>query len=626
MIVGNLTALFSLDSSNFDNGLRRVEEDTKKVTKNINGLGNEIGTTISNSGANLLGWAAALGTAFFVANKRIAQMIIEIESLGRTLAFVTGSAEAASEAFEFLEDLSKKLGISLEVGAKAFTQIAVAAKSSSLTMEQVKEIYTAMAEASAVLGLSSQRIELSFLAINQMISKGVISMEELRRQLGENLPGALGIMAKALGVTTAELNDMVSSGTLLADEVLPLFAKQLREEYGGAVAEISGSIQSHIAAMNTAWFKLKKELSSGALADAVAYITLEFTKLFNIIRMTTSAINSLYKAVKEVFVMSEDNKGITGSLFYSPGSIYDPAMKKEMSDFKKGTEELVENVEEAFSAIADEARMFDKKFASALHDVGLKGEQAIVSPVEAARMKIKAEHDAMIKDLDEYKLNRERLLSKIIGNDERYVEVLEEMHSKYGDAVEAINKSTLNRLESLNAGELLEDFSKEWGDQLDLAENVLYQFGDAVADWATGIDVSFSDMIKSIGKQLVAFTLKVLVIKPILDAFQESMMGFWSASKGPVSAFAGGGVISEPVMGMGLRSGSKYLLGESGPESVSPLSAKTGKDVNITINALDSKSVVELLRANPQAVTTPIVESLNAGDRGLTASMKSVLS
>jgi len=54
-------------------------------------------------------------------------------------------------------------------------------------------------------------------------------------------------------------------------------------------------------------------------------------------------------------------------------------------------------------------------------------------------------------------------------------------------------------------------------------------------------------------------------------------------------AYANGGLISEPVMGTGLRSGANYLFGERGPEWVTPVgrsvAGSAGGDVyQISVN------------------------------------------
>ena len=58
-----------------------------------------------------------------------------------------------------------------------------------------------------------------------------VSMEELRQQLGEKLPGALQGVATELGLTTAELNDMVAAGKLTYAEVIPALTASMERLY-----------------------------------------------------------------------------------------------------------------------------------------------------------------------------------------------------------------------------------------------------------------------------------------------------------------------------------------------------------------------------------------------------------
>ena len=58
----------------------------------------------------------------------------------------------------------------------------------------------------------------------------MIAIAEL--QLGERLPGAVALMAKAVGVTTAELQDLLKAGSLVSSEVLPKFAKEVDKAFG----------------------------------------------------------------------------------------------------------------------------------------------------------------------------------------------------------------------------------------------------------------------------------------------------------------------------------------------------------------------------------------------------------
>jgi tape measure domain-containing protein len=90
-------------------------------------------------------------------------------------------------------------------------------------------------------------------ALTQMIGKQKISAEELRQQLGEAMPSAFGIMAKALGVTTKELDKMMASGQLLANEVLPKFAEEAERAFGGNTEKMAGNIQANLNRLQNAW-------------------------------------------------------------------------------------------------------------------------------------------------------------------------------------------------------------------------------------------------------------------------------------------------------------------------------------------------------------------------------------
>jgi tape measure domain-containing protein len=89
-------------------------------------------------------------------------------------------------------------------------------------------------------------------AVEQMMNKGTISSEELKGQLGEQLPGAYGIMAKAaqdaglsVSGSTQELGKLLDEGRLASAEVLPFFAKRMEEAFGknaeANINTISGS-------------------------------------------------------------------------------------------------------------------------------------------------------------------------------------------------------------------------------------------------------------------------------------------------------------------------------------------------------------------------------------------------
>jgi len=142
-----------------------------------------------------------------------------------------------------------------------------------------------------------------------MLSKGKVSAEELRGQLGERIPGAFQIAARAMGMSTAELDKFMSSGNLLSTEFLPKFAAQLKSEFAGGVETASQSVAANLNRMNTAFFELKSTIGeiflpviNGVVKAFVAFsnavnenkplftfLIVSFTTLASIIAVTTAA-------------------------------------------------------------------------------------------------------------------------------------------------------------------------------------------------------------------------------------------------------------------------------------------------------------------------------------------------
>ncbi len=119
-----------------------------------------------------------------------------------------------------------------------------------------------MAKAGAVLGLRTDEMSGIFLALEQMLSKGKVTTEELRRQLGERLPGAFGIMAASLGVTLPKLDEMLKKGELLSADVLPGFADAVEVAFG---LDTVTKVNTLVAAQNrltTSWQNFVKNLTT----------------------------------------------------------------------------------------------------------------------------------------------------------------------------------------------------------------------------------------------------------------------------------------------------------------------------------------------------------------------------
>jgi tape measure domain-containing protein len=180
---------------------------------------------------------------------------------------------ASTREFDFLRRNADRLGIELGNLADQYTKFAVATKGTVLEGEKTRKIFLAVAEAARVNKASNDELRGIFLALQQMVSKNRISLEELQRQLGDRLPGAVQIMAAAVGVSTAELYNMIEAGDLTA-ESLSDFADELDRRFGKA-------LPSALETLTTALGRLRNATFQTLLAFGEAGFLASFQKLVN---------------------------------------------------------------------------------------------------------------------------------------------------------------------------------------------------------------------------------------------------------------------------------------------------------------------------------------------------------
>lgn len=188
---------------------------------------------------------------------------VAINRAETALASATAGFEDFNEAQKFLLDTSNKLGLVYTDQVKGYAQLAASARIAGVSLADVKNIYLGIAEAGTALQMSQDDMYGSLRAIVQMMSKGKVQAEELRGQLGERLPGAAQLAAKALNITDVELSKLLETGKIYAKDFLPLFGTALRANYGKAAMEASNSAQAAINRLINAFQQLQKQVMMG---------------------------------------------------------------------------------------------------------------------------------------------------------------------------------------------------------------------------------------------------------------------------------------------------------------------------------------------------------------------------
>lgn len=194
-----------------------------------------------------------------------------LDSVQNRLGIVLGGQGPKLEKeLRFLRTEADRLGISFETLADQYARFTIAAKTSNFTQESTRKIFLSVAEAGRVNKLSTDQMRRAFAAFEQMISKGKISAEELREQLGDSgLAGVTSILAKSLNITAGELENMLKAGKILADETtLVNLAGQLQKVFGPGLAGSLEQLQAKFGRLATAIFNAQVVVADSGFAES----------------------------------------------------------------------------------------------------------------------------------------------------------------------------------------------------------------------------------------------------------------------------------------------------------------------------------------------------------------------
>lgn len=177
---------------------------------------------------------------------------IEMDKVNARMLAITGSTAAATVQFEDLRELADATGLNFKDLAQSFTRLQTAAQGTGLEGAAVEQMFEDLSFAAAKFRLPAEDVKGVMKAIEQIMSKGTVTAEEMRQQLGDRLPGAFNRAADAIGVTTVEFNKMLKKGEVMAVDFLPKFTKEIRRAFGAESVNRVDSLQASINRLDNA--------------------------------------------------------------------------------------------------------------------------------------------------------------------------------------------------------------------------------------------------------------------------------------------------------------------------------------------------------------------------------------
>lgn len=372
----------------------RFETDLRKVNIRLDDLSKDVQKHAKKMESAFSGLGKAIIAVFSYQKikeftKDTASAAFQLRGIEVGLRTVTGSSAAAAKELEFLRKETNRLGINMLDNANAYTKLLAATRNSNLEGQATRDIFIAVVEAATVLNLSTEQVTGALRALEQMASKGVVTMEELKLQLGDRITGVMRIAAQAMGVTTAEFLDMVESGELLTDEFLPKFAQAMRNEFAGGVEEAGQRAQAELVLLGSAFDMLQAKIgkavtetetfkrSVSGLADLLeGEFTSGFSKIAGALDFfgegTIKTAEEIQDAIDRLVVKISDGT-ITASEKMQLQMLqqlklnesikeFAPAAKEATQEGNKlaeSTKEQVDKAKELIDALQFEKRMYD---------------------------------------------------------------------------------------------------------------------------------------------------------------------------------------------------------------------------------------------------------------------------
>lgn len=226
-----------------------------------------LGGLITRGNLAAVGAGAFTQQSFTQANFDIAQV--------PQFEFITGSAEEAAKQVAFLNKEVDRLSLPLRETSNMYRQLLASTKK-GLGIEKTQELFSSFSEISAMLGLSDDAQARGLRAFGQMASKGQVYSEELRGQLSEALPNAVGIFAQALYGNDPDgekkLFKAMERGEVRMEELVKVidYMKTLSRE--DLIAKVMDSPARKMTAMRTAWSRLLTEINSSFMLDTFTFV------------------------------------------------------------------------------------------------------------------------------------------------------------------------------------------------------------------------------------------------------------------------------------------------------------------------------------------------------------------
>ena len=186
---------------------------------------------------------AAIGAQIGMLRQAVGEMANYAASIEKAKIALNGILPNQNEynfALQVAEQATRNLNVPQEQSIRGITRLSAAVTGAGGPVQDAALTFRNVTAAIKATGGSSEDVQGAITAMVQVFSKGKVSAEELSGQLGERLPGAVTMFAKANNMTLPELQKNLKAGTVGLNELMN-FIVELGNTYNSTAEKISGS-------------------------------------------------------------------------------------------------------------------------------------------------------------------------------------------------------------------------------------------------------------------------------------------------------------------------------------------------------------------------------------------------
>lgn len=273
--------------------------------------GAAIGSAFGPAGALAGGAIGAQAGMFRQQIGGTADYAASIQRLQIALKGVTATEAEYQRSLAITAAITRDLNVPQLEATQGFTRLAASVIGAGGKVADAEVVFRNVTSAIKATGGSSEDVQGALLAVAQVFSKGKVSAEELSGQLGERLPGAVTMFAKATGRSLPQLKKDLEQGVVgLSDFMKFVTSDQGLNQFPTKAEEIAKSSADAGARLTRTWNDVRLAIGT-ALQPIGAQIQDSLGKLLTEL---TPALIATAKTLATAIKFVVDNFGAIGNI------------------------------------------------------------------------------------------------------------------------------------------------------------------------------------------------------------------------------------------------------------------------------------------------------------------------